>query len=161
MHKSKAEFYLSEFSSSTSKKRLFAVCNKLLGLEKLSPFPNIHLMDQLSAIFNDFFISNVKLIRTSIDQHKLQKRNSTTIAQTSLTFSDSFQPVTIKQMHAIIKYSKPTSCALDPIPTSLLLECHENILPALTHIIITSILLGQFPTNMKTVIVKPLVKNAL
>ena len=106
-----------------------------------------------------FLINKVKLITTSIDQHKLQTQNSTT--QTSLTIFDCLQPVTITQLHTIMKCSKPTSCALDPIPTSLLLECLDNILPTLTHIINTSISSGHFPTNMKTAIVKPLLKNVL
>ena len=55
MQKAKSEFYLSEINSATSKKSLFAICNKLLGLEKLAPFPNIYLIDHLPAIFNDFF----------------------------------------------------------------------------------------------------------
>ena len=125
--------------------------------EKLAPFPNSYLIDQLPAIFCYFCINKVKVIRTSIDQHKLQTQNSTT--QTSLTILDSFHPVTITQLHTMIKSSKPTSCALDPMPTSLLPECLDDILPTLTHIINTSILSGQFPTNMKTVIVKPLLKK--
>ena len=71
------------------------MCNKLLGPEKLAPFPNLYLVDQLPAILNDFIIDKVKLIRTSIDQHKLKKHNSSTIAQTSLTIFDSFHPVII------------------------------------------------------------------
>ena len=104
-----------------------------------------------------FFINKFRQIRTSIDQHKLQTQNCTT--QTSLTIFDSFHPVTITQLHTIINSSKPSSCALDPIPTSLLLECLDVILPTLTHIIDTSILSGQFPTNMKTAIVKPLLRK--
>ena len=41
---------------------------------------------------------------------------------------------------------------------SLQLECLDDILPTLTHFIDTLILSGQFPTNMKTAIVKPLLK---
>ena len=33
-------------------KELFAACNKLIGLKKLSDFPNIYLVDQMSAIFS-------------------------------------------------------------------------------------------------------------
>ena len=47
-------------------------------------------MDQLSAIFNDFFINKANLIRTNIDQHRLQTQNSNSIAQTSLNFSTCF-----------------------------------------------------------------------
>ena len=31
----------------------------------MAPFPNMYLIDQLPAIFNDFFVNKVKLIRTS------------------------------------------------------------------------------------------------
>ena len=151
--------FLFEINSATSKKSLFAICNNLLRLKKLAPFQNIYLIDQLPAIFKDLFISKVKLIRTSIDQHKQQTQNSTT--QTSLTIFDSFHPVTITQLHTIIKSSKPTFCPLDPIPTSLLLKCLDDILPTLTHIINTSTLSGQFLTNIKTAIVRPLLKNVL
>ena len=104
-----------------------------------------------------FIINKVRLIRTSIDQHKLQTQNNTT--QASLTIFDSSHQVTITQLHTIIKSSKPTSCALDLIPTTLLLECLDDILPTITHIINTSILAGQFATNMNTAIVKPLLKR--
>ena len=159
MNKAKSTFYLSEITSATSKKSLFVICNKLIGLEKFAPFQNIYLIDQLSAIFNDVFINKVKLIRTGTDQHRLQTQNSST--QISLTIFDSFHPVTITQLHTIMKSSKPTSCALGPMPTSLLLECLNDILPTLTLIINTSILSGQFPTNMKTAVAKPLLKNVL
>ena len=104
-------------------------------------------------------MNNVRQIRTSLDQHKLQTQNSTTIAQTSLTTEDSFHPVTITQLHTMIKTFKPTSCALDSIPTSLMLECLDDILPTLAHIINISILSYEFPTNMKTAIVKPLLRK--
>ena len=56
MHKAKSKFYLSEINSATSKKSFFATYNKLLGLKKLAPFPNIYLIDQLPAIFYDFLL---------------------------------------------------------------------------------------------------------
>ena len=107
-------------------------------------------------ILFDFFNNRVKLIGTNIDQHKLLTQNNTTIAQTSPPIFDSFHPVTITQLHTMIKSSKPTSCVFDPIPTSLLLEYLDDILTTLTHMINTSTLSGQFLTNMKTAIVKPL-----
>ena len=92
-----------------------------------------------------FFINIVKQVRSSLDQLKLQTQNSTT--QTSLTIIYSFHPVTFTQLHAMINSSKPTSCAFDPIPTSLLLERLDDILPTLTHIINTSVCL----TNLQLV----------
>ena len=113
-------------------------------------------MDQLPAIFNDFFINKVKLVRANTDLHKQQTQDSITITQTSLTIFDSFHPVTISEPHTVIKNSKPSSCAMDPIPTYLLHECLDDILPTVAHIIDISILSEQFPSNTKTAIVKPL-----
>ena len=70
--------------------------------------------------------SNMRIYKTSIDQQKLQTQNNTTIAHTSFTIFDSFHPVTITQLHTMIKKSRPTFCALDPMPTSLLLECIDD-----------------------------------
>ena len=56
IQRAKSKFYLSEINSVSSKKSLFAICNNLLGLKKLAPFPNIYLIDQLPAIFYDFLL---------------------------------------------------------------------------------------------------------
>ena len=56
MHRANSEFYFYEINSATSKKSLLAIWNKLLGLEQLALFPNIYLMDQMDAIFNDFLL---------------------------------------------------------------------------------------------------------
>ena len=53
MHKENSKLYLSEINSATSKKSLSDICNKLLGFEKLPPYPNIYLIYQLPAIFKD------------------------------------------------------------------------------------------------------------
>ena len=127
---------------------------------KLAPFPNVYLIDQLPAIFNDFFLNKVKLITTNRSTKTANTEQYYYRSDITYNF-DSFHPVTITQLHTIITNSKPTSCALDPIPTSLLLECLDDILPTLTHIINTSILSGQFQTNMKTAIAKHLLRNDL
>ena len=126
MHEAKSKFHLSEINSATSNE---FVCHmqQTIRLEKLAPFPNSKsLIYQVPAILMILFINKAKLIRTSIHQHKHQTQNSTT--QTSLTIFDSSHPVTITQLHTIINCSKPTSCDLYPIPTSLLLECLDDIL---------------------------------
>ena len=64
--KSKSQFYLSEINSATSEKSMFAVCNKLLWLEKLAPFQNIYLIDQLPAILMGFLL--IKLSKLDLAQ---------------------------------------------------------------------------------------------
>ena len=123
--------------------------------------PNIHELikcHQLHPSHEMFFLGKLLNICCSLLHAMPYFTISYSTTQTSLTIFYSLHPVTITLLHTIIKSSKPTSCALDPIPTSLLLQCLDDILPTLTHFINTSILSGQFPTNKKTAIVKPLLK---
>ncbi len=55
--------------------------------------------------------------------------------------------------------SHPTTCPLDPIPSHLLQAISPTLLPALTHIINTSLLTGIFPTAFKQARVTPLLKK--
>ena len=51
------------------------------------------------------------------------------------------------------------TCILDPIPTSLLFECSNEIVPLLTAIVNQSLSTGIFPSCMKAAMVKPLSKK--
>ena len=45
------------------------------------------------------------------------------------------------------------------MPTSLLFECIDEVVPAITHVVNESFLSGMFPSMFKTAIVKPLLKK--
>ncbi len=51
------------------------------------------------------------------------------------------------------------TCPLDPIPTHLLQAISSSVIPALTHIINTSLHTGTFPTAFKQARVSPLLKK--
>ena len=53
----------------------------------------------------------------------------------------------------------PKTCVLDPIPTSLLFECSDQVVPLLTTIVSQSLATGIFPSCMKSGVVKPLLKE--
>ncbi len=53
----------------------------------------------------------------------------------------------------------PTTCPLDPIPTHLLQAISSPVIPALTHIINTSLHTGTFPQAFKQARVSPLLKK--
>ena len=59
----------------------------------------------------------------------------------------------------IIKSITPKSSELDPVPAWLMLENVNTLLPALTNIINVSLSSGVFPPELKTAIVKPLLKK--
>ncbi|KAI2667088.1 hypothetical protein H4Q32_031053 [Labeo rohita] len=73
---------------------------------------------------------------------------------TSITADDfAHSLLTKRQLLAAISKlllsSHPTTCPLDPIPSHLLQAISPTLLPALTHIINTSLLTGTFPTAFK------------
>ena len=54
----------------------------------------------------------------------------------------------------------PKTCDLDPIPTSLLYDCIDEIVPMLTDVLSVSIASGSVPNSPKKAIVKPILKKA-
>ena len=71
----------------------------------------------------------------------------------------SFREVTDDEIRKIVLSSKTTSCALDPIPTKLLKECLDFLLPVITKIANASLQSGVFPSEWKSALVVPLLKK--
>ncbi len=72
----------------------------------------------------------------------------------------SFCPLTEAEVSKLLLSSHPTTCPLDPIPSHLLQAISPALLPALTHIINTSLPTGIFPTAFKQARVTPLLKKS-
>ena len=70
-----------------------------------------------------------------------------------------FEPVTDEFVLKIINSASAKSCELDPIPTTLLYENLDILLPTITNIINTSLTTGIVPRDLKTAVVKPLLKK--
>ena len=52
------------------------------------------------------------------------------------------------------------SCSLDPLPTFLLKDCVDILLPSLTKLVNASLSEGLFPDDFKKAIVTPLIKKS-
>ena len=59
----------------------------------------------------------------------------------------------------VILKSAPKTRSLDPMPASLFVECLDEVLPGVTHIVNSSLVSGVVPPVFKTAIVKPLLKK--
>ena len=62
-------------------------------------------------------------------------------------------------MHDLVRASSKKSCGLDPIPTKLLLDCLDVLLPIITKMINYSLENGDFPSAWKNALVLPLLKK--
>ena len=70
-----------------------------------------------------------------------------------------FNPISDDDLKKIILSCKPTTCELDPMPTSLLIECIDEVLPAISYVINHSLSSGVVPSIFKRAVVKPLLKK--
>ncbi len=107
--------------------------------------------------FATFFTNKTETISSQFSPpliHDPQPTRST--AQTAIF---SFCPLTEAEVSKLLLSSHPTTCPLDPIPSHLLQAISPALLPALTHIINTSLLTGIFPTAFKQARVTPLLKK--
>ena len=130
------------------------------GKTKDSPLPTVHKLQNLPQVFCTYFSEKIADIRRELD--RLASLGSTVIGQgirsLSHTFS-AFKLVNQEEIKKIIISSKPTTCSLDSIPTTLLIEHLDHLLPSITQIVNNSILNGSFPDFFKSAVVKPLLKK--
>ncbi len=107
--------------------------------------------------FATFFTNKTKTISSQFSPPLTQDPQPTrSTAQTPIF---SFCPLTEAEVSKLLLSSHPTTCPLDPIPSHLLQAISPALLPALTHIINTSLLTGIFPTAFKQARVTPLLKK--
>ena len=70
-----------------------------------------------------------------------------------------FKSVTQIEVKNIIKKAANKSCALDPLPTWMLKECVDLLLPSITNTINLSLLNGDVPSELKYAQIRPLLKK--
>jgi len=107
--------------------------------------------------FANFFTNKTTTISSQFSNpHTQEPRPTTPKANNPLS---SFSPLTEEEVSKLLLSSHPTTCLLDPIPSHLLQAISLTLLPALTHIINSSLHTGIFPTAYKQAQVTPLLKK--
>ena len=137
-------------------KKLFRIVNSLLGRKEDNPMPLGKMDSQLAEEFVTFFLEKIDKIR---DKFKgIAPYHPRQLGTPNL---EKFAPISSRQLEKIIHKMKPKTCALDLIPTSKLQEIIEGCIPAITHLVNSSLDQGAFCDIWKEVLVKPLIKKKL
>ena len=126
---------------------------------KCTQIPSSVPIAQLPQRFSDFFCQKISTIRQNIDSCSSTAPPGFVdqlFAGKPLTH---FSAVSETAVSALLKKRACKTCDLDPIPTSLLFDCSDEIVPAFTHVVNQSLLSGTFQTVFKHAIVKPLLKK--
>ena len=71
-----------------------------------------------------------------------------------------FTQVTQDEINKIISKSPTKTCLLDPLPTFLIKECIDILLPSITKLVNCSLHEGLVPNGFKKAVVTPLIKKA-
>ncbi len=107
--------------------------------------------------FATFLTDKTRTISSQFSPPHSQDLQPTASSAKSPIFA--FCPLTEVEVSKLLLSSHPTTCPLDPIPSHLLQAISPALLPALTHIINSSLLTGIFPTAFKQARITPLLKK--
>ncbi|KAM9474599.1 uncharacterized protein ACWYII_008888 [Salvelinus alpinus] len=149
---SDANFYHSKFQASASNPRkLFATFSSLLNPPPPPPPSSLSADD-----FVNHFEKKVDDIRSSFAKSNDTAGSAHTALPCTLT---SFSPLSPDEISRLVTAGRPTTCPLDPIPSSLLQTISGDLLPYLTSLINSSLTAGYVPSVFKRARVAPLLKK--
>jgi len=133
--------------------------DRLLHKTRSSQLPDIENSSELADNISEFFVGKVQKIRDGLAtlQQGVEKETSNEIIQVPQL--ESFPAISADDLKKIILKAPTKSCQLDPIPTNILKECIEPLLPILLKIINSSLASSTVPTTFKKAIVTPLLKK--
>ncbi len=138
-------------------KGLFKVINKALNKKEDTAFPPGVSDNELANEFLDFFDGKIERIRTELDGPNNETK-PTEVHKYQYELND-FRLLTEDEVRKLMVNSGNKYCELDPMPTSLLKDCIDDVLPLITQIINLSLSLGDMPQPLKKAIIKPLLKK--
>jgi exonuclease III len=168
----KKQFYREQVESA-NQKSVYKLANDLLYKSKDLALPLSDSASDLANRFNNFFVEKIVKIRNDLAAITLTIKappNATSKLTTSHPMSQqlppkapvlhNFDPTSEEEIRKIVMSSKTTQCSLDPIPTRLLKNCIDVLLPILTRCVNISLSQGIMPQGLKKALVFPLLKKA-
>ena len=142
VHTANCKFYNERIALASSSKELHQIVNTHSNRHPPKILPTIHPSADLPSIFSKHFTNKVEKLRYNVASEHVAPTLVT--GTTAATFS-SFEKVSQLTVKECIPISDPKSCELDPIPSKLLIECLDSILPSLTDLFNYSLASDIFP----------------
>ena len=109
--------------------------------------------------FATYFTDKITNIRTSIAQEKTNVLPFDPLPPCCNSMSV-FALADIEILSKVVSQLKPSTCPLDPIPTTFFKTIFNSVSKDILEIINCSLLTGIFPSELKTAVVKPLLKKS-
>ncbi|XP_078380240.1 uncharacterized protein LOC144663192 [Oculina patagonica] len=138
--------------------RLFRASKRLLNFHVDKALPPHTDARMLANEMGEYFVHKITAIRSELDADASGATSLATSASPCSEFSE-FTPLSEESVRRIAA-SCAKSCALDPLPSSILTFCLDELLPVLRKIVNLSLESGVFAEDWKNALVHPLLKKA-
>ena len=151
--------------SNKDMKSMYKTLNKIMGTEKELVFPTHKDPQSIANEMTEFYANKILNIRNNIAT--INKSLNDDKVTTSKVFAPQrplqsftiFKELTIEDTKTLIKDMNSKSSCLDPMPTWLVKDCLDELLPILTCIINKSMKVSTFPATLKHATITPTLKN--
>ena len=154
----RAAYYKSLITdNSHDSRKLWRELNKVLNRTPSVTLPVHRSEKSLADKFASFFNEKIAKIRDSFDPSDTKFTTHPPYDPPSLT---TFAQVSVNEVKKIILASPTKSCLLDPLPTFLVKDCLDVLLPSITKLVNYSLSEGLVPTKFKQAVVTPLIKKS-
>ena len=148
--------YIDENSS--DQRRLFRASKRPLNFHVGRALPPHTDPRMLANEMGEYFVHKITAIRSELDAGASGATSLATSASTCSEFSE-FSPLSDESVRRIAA-SCAKSCALDPLPSSIMTFCLDELLPVVRKIVNLSLESGVFAEDWKNASVHPLLKKA-
>ena len=160
INQAKAKYNENQILQCNGQKEVFKVVENLLHQKDNVKLPSHTCQKKLAQRFNDYFVTKISKIRQDLD---VIPTSSTYILPNVIsdnpTSLESFMSATEDEIYKLVTSSPSKSCALDPIPTWMLKEHIDILVPVITIIVNLSFDNAIFPTHFRNALVSPLLKK--
>ena len=110
-----------------------------------------------------FFLRKIQTLRDNLQKAHETNDNVVNVLRADVKFTGQhltrLAPASSDEIEKLLVKSPSKSCELDPMPTYLLKQCVNNILPVITAMVNKSLNGMPVPTAFKQAIVRPLLKK--
>ena len=151
----KHAYFSDKIKECSTSKALFSCVNQLVDNTKCSVLPSHESPVELATKFNSFFKEKIENIRKSFPSNSSSFHNIQTF---SGKYLDAFRPATLEELQSMISKHGLKCSAEDPIPSKLLLELTDFLLPVWLELINLSLREGSIEC-LKSAVVLPLLKG--
>jgi hypothetical protein len=158
LEQAKRDYHRNKISECDDR-QLFRLVDGMTRPTSTPTLPSHDDAKQLANEFGTFFQNKINKLKTELV--KFDSLNvSVEVRDRCVSEFNAFSTVTEEDVRNIISSSAIKTCPLDPIPSSLLKDCLDPLLPSITRVVNKSLTSGEMPQELKTARVVPLLKKS-